>query len=211
MYSNRVTIQGLAPDQTTPAIKTAQDGTLLVADATLNATLQSLMAVEKAIQQLLSTNTSADTLWQTQVKTLLTTISTTVASIQTQQASDATRDSAWQTATDALITAGNALLTTISTTLASILAGQAVATHISSAQVSIGTTSSLLVAARTARTDLLIVNNDTVNSLYIGATGVSTATGCLLAPGAGVSMKTTAAVYAVASAGSVAVSIIENY
>lgn len=46
------------------------------------------------------------------------------------------------------------------------------------------TTAVLLIAARTARDELIISNTGAANNVYVGTTGVTTATGYKLIPGA---------------------------
>jgi hypothetical protein len=78
-------------------------------------------------------------------------------------------------------------------------------------QVNVGTSATLIVAARAVRQNLTIVNMGTVD-IYIGNAGVTTATGLLLAGirGANISITTPLAVYAVAGS-TQAISYMENY
>lgn len=71
---------------------------------------------------------------------------------------------------------------------------------ITTGQVSVGTSATLIKAANTSRKRIVITNNDTGADLYIGASGVTTATGLKLAPGASIVLNTTAAIYGDGSA-----------
>lgn len=66
---------------------------------------------------------------------------------------------------------------------------------ISTGQVAVGTSATLISAANTSRKRITITNNDAGADLYIGPTGVTTATGLKLAPGASIVLNTTAAIY----------------
>ena len=79
------------------------------------------------------------------------------------------------------------------------------------AQVSVGTGSTLIVAARADRASVTITNLGTVD-IYIGNTGVTAGTGTLLVgtKGAAITIPTTAAVYGI-GASAQSVSFMENY
>ncbi len=84
-------------------------------------------------------------------------------------------------------------------------------TTIATGQVSVGTSSTLVVAARTGRTSVTITMLGGVDA-YLGVTGVTTSTGTLLlgAKGASFTLNTSAAVYGVA-ASTVSVSYEEEF
>ena len=73
-------------------------------------------------------------------------------------------------------------------------------------------TATLIVAARTARKRLVIVNHG-ATAVYVGGAAVATTTGLLLAGVAGTTMtlETAAAVYGIVGSGTQAVSYVEEY
>lgn len=83
---------------------------------------------------------------------------------------------------------------------------------IATAQVSVATTSTQVVAARAGRGSVKITNLGTTD-VFIGNTGVTTATGDLLpgTKGASITIPTNAAVFAVASGAAQNVSVMEVY
>jgi hypothetical protein len=83
---------------------------------------------------------------------------------------------------------------------------------IATAQVSVGTTSTQVVAARSGRGSVKITNLGTTD-VFIGNTGVTTTTGDLLpgTKGASITVPTNAAVFAVASGAAQTVSVMEVY
>lgn len=83
---------------------------------------------------------------------------------------------------------------------------------IATAQVSVATTSTQVVAARTNRGSVKITNLGTTD-VFIGVTGVTTTTGDLLpgTKGASITIPTNAAVFAVASGAAQNVSVMEVY
>jgi len=83
--------------------------------------------------------------------------------------------------------------------------GQTIATG----QAAVGTTSTLVVAARSGRQKVTLTPT-TSTVYYIGATGVTASTGLYVAAGAAITLDTAAAVYAVGSA-ALTVSYIEYY
>ena len=78
-------------------------------------------------------------------------------------------------------------------------------------QVSVATTSTLIVAARTGRSSVTITNLGATD-IFIGNTGVGLTTGTLLVgtKGAAITIPTSAAIYGIASVAQ-SVSFIENY
>jgi len=87
-------------------------------------------------------------------------------------------------------------------------AGNTLATN----QVSVGAAVTQIVAARSNRKGVLIVNHGTTN-VFVGVSGVTTGTGLLLTgtPGAALSMPTNAAVFGIVVSGSQIVSYMEVY
>ena len=81
--------------------------------------------------------------------------------------------------------------------------------NILSGQVAVGTSSTLVVAARAARKSVTLTPTSSV-VYYVGPTGVSTTTGVYVAAGASITISTTAAVYAVGAAG-FTLSYVETY
>lgn len=86
------------------------------------------------------------------------------------------------------------------------------ASTLATTQVTVNSTATQIVAARTGRDAVIIVNLGTTD-VYIGVSGVTTSTGLLLlgTKGAAVSIPTTAAVYGIVGAGTQAVSVMEVY
>jgi hypothetical protein len=84
--------------------------------------------------------------------------------------------------------------------------------NLATAQVSVGATATLIVAARAGRKEVTIVNHGTT-ALYLGPSAVSATTGQLLAgvAGEGVTYSGGAAVYGVTVSGSQTVSVAEVY
>ena len=76
-------------------------------------------------------------------------------------------------------------------------------------QIALGTTSTLIAAARTARQKITI-SPTSATLFYVGATGVTAANGLYVAAGASITLDTQAAVYGVAPS-AVTVSYIELY
>jgi hypothetical protein len=85
-------------------------------------------------------------------------------------------------------------------------------TNFATAQVTVAATATLIVAARAGR-DTVIIENAGTTAVYIGGSGVTTATGMLLPGvlGASIAIETTAAVYGITASGTQAVTIIENF
>ncbi len=90
--------------------------------------------------------------------------------------------------------------------------GEGGASTIATAQVTVANTSTLIAATRSGRNAITIVNSGTT-PVYIGVTGVTTATGVLLpgSVGAALTLPTTAAVYGVVASSTQAVSYVETY
>lgn len=83
---------------------------------------------------------------------------------------------------------------------------------IATAQVSVAATSTSIAAARTGRVAITITQLGTTD-VYVGVTGVTTATGSLLAGTRGTSMTipTAAAVFGIAATGTDSVSVLESF
>lgn len=77
---------------------------------------------------------------------------------------------------------------------------------IATGQAALSTTAAQVIAANTARHTVLVRNNDASISIYVGASGVTSATGLLLKAGESVEITTTAAVFAVSASGTPTVS-----
>jgi len=82
---------------------------------------------------------------------------------------------------------------------------------IATSQVTVGTTSTQIVAARTGRMSVTITNNGT-NAFYVGITGLTTANGYLVPGvlGASVTIPTQAAVFGIAAVAQ-SVSVLETF
>ena len=93
-----------------------------------------------------------------------------------------------------------------------ITGGSGGSATIATGQVSVAATATLIVAARSGRAKVLIVNHGSTD-IYVGASGAATNTGALLlgVPGAVFEIETAAAVYGIASSGSQTVSYVEEY
>jgi hypothetical protein len=83
-------------------------------------------------------------------------------------------------------------------------------TAIVTGQVSIGTTGAQIVGARDTRRRIVLVNDGSADA-FVGGAGVTTATGVRLAPGASMTLQTTAAVHAVTASGTTPVHYWEEY
>ena len=86
---------------------------------------------------------------------------------------------------------------------------------INSNQVSVGTTATLVAAARTGaqgtgRIAITIINSGTA-PVFVGASGVTTGTGVAVAVGASITINTTAAIYSVCASGTQTVSFLETF
>jgi len=79
------------------------------------------------------------------------------------------------------------------------------------AQVALTTTAAQVVAARATRRNVLIVNTDTAITVYVGNTGVTSATGLPILPGQGITIPSVAAQFAVAASGTPTVAYFETY
>ena len=80
------------------------------------------------------------------------------------------------------------------------------------AQATVATAATLIVAARAGR-DTVIIENSGTTAVYIGDSTVTTSTGLLLPGvlGASVALETTDAVYGRVASGSQVVTAIENF
>lgn len=80
------------------------------------------------------------------------------------------------------------------------------------AQATIATTATVIVASRVGR-DTVIIENSGTTAVYLGNSSVTTTTGLLLPGvlGASVSIETTDAVYGIVAAGTQVVTAIENF
>jgi hypothetical protein len=80
------------------------------------------------------------------------------------------------------------------------------------AQATVSTTATQIVAARSGRNAVTIINGGTVD-VFIGGSGVTTTTGALLAgtKGASLTIPTGAAVYGIVATGTEPVSAFETY
>lgn len=83
---------------------------------------------------------------------------------------------------------------------------------IATAQVTVGTTATVIAAARAGRRSITIVNEGATD-VRLGAAGVTTGTGLLLAgvKGQALTIETAAAVSGIVGTGTQAVSVVENY
>jgi hypothetical protein len=64
--------------------------------------------------------------------------------------------------------------------------------NIANSAVTVGASQASLVAADTTRRAITIVNNHASNTLYVGATGLTTATGCPILPSASATFSSSA-------------------
>lgn len=80
----------------------------------------------------------------------------------------------------------------------------------STAQISVGTSSTLIKAATPTRKSIVITAPST-GDLYVGATGVTTATGVRVPAGSTISMESTAAIYGVLAVAATATYLEETY
>jgi hypothetical protein len=89
------------------------------------------------------------------------------------------------------------------------------AASLATSQASIGATAASIVAARTGavgigRIAVTLYNNGSA-TVYVGASGVTTSTGIPLAPGAALTLNTTAAVYGIAASGTQTIGVLETF
>lgn len=77
-------------------------------------------------------------------------------------------------------------------------------------QATVGTSATLIAAARPGRKDIVIINHSTVD-VYVGGAGVTTSTGALLigVKGAGLTITTEGPVYGIVGSGTEPVSYVE--
>lgn len=84
------------------------------------------------------------------------------------------------------------------------------ATAIATGQVSVGTSVIYIVTARDTRKSVTIVNQGT-GDIYVGPATVSSSNGFKLSSGAGLTIRSTAAVQGISASGTQAVNYIEEY
>lgn len=82
------------------------------------------------------------------------------------------------------------------------------ASTIATGQVALSTSATLVLAANAARRSVALINNDASITMYVGASGVTSATGAIIKPGQSPSIDSTAAIYAVAASGTPTISYI---
>lgn len=84
--------------------------------------------------------------------------------------------------------------------------------NMATGQVTVATTATQIVAARTGRSSVTIVNDGTVD-VFLGGSTVTTTTGELLAgvKGQTLTLNTSAAVYGIVATGTETVTYVENY
>ena len=75
-------------------------------------------------------------------------------------------------------------------------------------QISVGSTATLIIAANASRAALAIANPSAV-TVYLGASGVTAATGHALLTGTAITMPVTSAVYGIVASGSQTVTYLE--
>jgi hypothetical protein len=79
----------------------------------------------------------------------------------------------------------------------------------STGQVSVTSSGVTIIAANTSRQAVVITNTSSTVTAYIGASGVATTTGYPLAPGASITLPTTAAIYGIVSSTAATVGYLE--
>jgi hypothetical protein len=84
--------------------------------------------------------------------------------------------------------------------------------NFATAQATVGSTATLIVAQRTGR-DTVVVENTGTTAVYIGNSSVTTSNGLLLpgVVGASVALETTDAVYGIVASGTQVVCAVENF
>lgn len=127
----------------------------------------------------------------------------------TQPTGDAAARAIFEKITDGTTTAGvDATSTGLKVAIAADLTTNA-GSKSTVAQVSVGTSSTSIIAANSARKSLVITNQG-ASTIYVGNSGVTTSTGFALAAGASISDVTTVdAWYGVVATGSVTAGVIE--
>jgi len=85
-------------------------------------------------------------------------------------------------------------------------------TNFATAQISVGTTATLIAASRAGRRAISVVNVGTTDT-FIGEVGVTTSNGVLLlgVKGSAVTLEVIGAVYGIVGAGTVTVAYVEEY
>lgn len=78
-------------------------------------------------------------------------------------------------------------------------------------QQALTTTAAQVVAARSTRRNVLIVNTSTTITVYVGNTGVTSATGVPILPNASITIPSVTAQFAVAASGTPTVAYFETY
>lgn len=76
-------------------------------------------------------------------------------------------------------------------------------------QVSVGASSTQIIAANTARAGVLITNPSSTVTVYLGVTGVTTSTGAILGPNQSITLPVTSAIYGVVASSTQTVSYVE--
>lgn len=82
--------------------------------------------------------------------------------------------------------------------------------NLGTGQSPVGISSSLIIAANTNRKSVTITNTSATTDMYLGVSGVTTATGALLPPVSTITLHTRAAVYGVSASGTITATAIEE-
>jgi hypothetical protein len=77
------------------------------------------------------------------------------------------------------------------------------------AQVSIGTGATQIIAANATRAGVLVSNPSSTVSVYLGGSGVTTSTGQILSPGNSITLPVSSAIYGVVATSTQTVSYVE--
>lgn len=85
------------------------------------------------------------------------------------------------------------------------------ATTINNGQVALSTTAATLVAARTGRRRVTILNMDAAITIYIGKATVTSGNGFPLIAGASIRLETSALIQGIAASGTPTVAYVEEY
>jgi hypothetical protein len=85
------------------------------------------------------------------------------------------------------------------------------AQNFATGQISVLNTATTIAAARPTRRAISIVNRDVTNTVFIGLSTVTTATGYALPPLGAISIPTTAAITGITASASINVSFIEVF
>ena len=81
---------------------------------------------------------------------------------------------------------------------------------IATGQATVGTTATLIAAARPER-ERIVLTAVAATAFYVGGSGVTTGTGVFVPAGASLPLETTAAIYGVVPAATLGVSFIEEF